>query len=96
MTPSSFRKFVEFGALCALAATILWWFGRKLDWVEVRHAVSHSNVYLLSLALLMVCLIYLFQAYRWRALLAPLSPSSLKHLFAALTVGFTAIFIFGR
>ncbi|MEK6282001.1 MAG: lysylphosphatidylglycerol synthase transmembrane domain-containing protein [Acidobacteriota bacterium] len=96
MTPSSFRKLVEFGALCALSAAILWWFGRKLDWVEVGQAVSHSNVYLLGLAVLAVCLIYLFQAYRWRALLTPISPTSLKHVFAALTVGFTAIFVFGR
>jgi glycosyltransferase 2 family protein len=96
MTPSSFRKLVEFGALCALSAAILWWFGRKLEWGEVGQAVRHSNVYLLGLAVLAVCLIYVFQAYRWRALLAPLGPSSFKHLFAALTVGYSAIFVFGR
>ena len=49
---STTRKYVEFGALCLLAVAILWWFGRKLDWQEVRQAVSHANPYLLALAVL--------------------------------------------
>jgi len=93
---SSSRKYLEFGALCALAVGILWWFGRQLDWGEVRLAVSHSNPYLLGLAVLIICLAYLFRAYRWGALLAPLGPTSLTHLFAATTVGFGAVFLIGR
>ncbi|HVS80584.1 MAG TPA: lysylphosphatidylglycerol synthase transmembrane domain-containing protein [Pyrinomonadaceae bacterium] len=96
MTPSSFRKFVEFAALCALSAAILWYFGRKLDWVEVRHAVSHSNMYLLGIAVLIVCLVYLVQACRWGVLLTPFGPTSLKHVFAATTMGLSAIFLLGR
>ena len=93
---SSTRKYIEFGALCALALGILWWFGRQLDWGEVRLAVSKSNPYLLGLAVLIICLAYLFRAYRWGALLAPLGPTSLSHLFAATTVGFGAVFLIGR
>ncbi|MDQ3668262.1 MAG: flippase-like domain-containing protein [Acidobacteriota bacterium] len=93
---SSSRKYIEFGALCALAVGILWWFGRKLDWGEVLLAVSQSNGYLLGLAVLVICLAYLFRAYRWGALLAPLGPTSLSHLFAATTVGFGAVFLIGR
>jgi uncharacterized protein (TIRG00374 family) len=93
---SSSRKYIEFGALCVLAIGILWWFGRRLDWGEVRLAVSHSNPYLLGLALLVICLGYLFRAYRWGALLAPLGPTGLSHLFAATTVGFGAVFLMGR
>ncbi len=93
---SSSRKYVEFGALCALAVGILWWFGRQLDWGEVRLAVGQSNLYLLGLAVLVICLAYLFRAYRWGALLAPLGPTSLSHLFAATTVGFGAVFLMGR
>lgn len=96
MTPSSFRKFVEFAALCGVSAAILWWLGRKLDWVEVRQAVSHSNIYLLGLAVLTVCLVYLFQACRWRVLLRPFGPTSLKQVLAATTMGFSAIFLLGR
>jgi uncharacterized protein (TIRG00374 family) len=93
---SSSRKYIEFGALCALAVGILWWFGRQLDWAGVRLAVSQSNRYLLGLAVLVICLAYLFRAYRWGALLAPLGPTSLSHLFAATTVGFGAVFLMGR
>ena len=74
---SNTRKYVEFGALCLLALAILWWFGRKLDWQEVRQAVSHANPYLLGLAVLVISLAYVFRAARWGALLAPLSPASL-------------------
>ena len=90
------RKYIEFGALCLLALAILWWFGRKLNWLEVRQAVSHANPYLLGLAVLVISLAYFFRAARWGALLAPLSPASLRNLFIATTVGFGAVFLFGR
>jgi uncharacterized protein (TIRG00374 family) len=93
---SNTRKYVEFGALCLLAVAILWWFGRTLNWAEVRVAVSHANPYLLGLAALIISLSYLFRAARWGALLAPLSPASLKNLFIATTVGFGAVFLVGR
>ena len=93
---SSTRRYLEFGALCLLAVALLWWFGRKLDWGEVRTAVSHANWYLLTLAVLVISIAYFFRACRWGALLAPLSPASLWDLFAATTVGFSAVFLFGR
>ena len=93
---STTRKYVEFGALCLLALAILWWFGRNLNWSEVRQAVSHANPYLLGLSVLVISLAYLFRAARWGALLAPLSPASMRNLFIATTVGFGAVFIFGR
>lgn len=93
---SKTRKYAEFGALCLLAVAILWWFGRSLNWSEVSRAVSHANPYLLGLAVLVISLAYLFRAARWGALLAPLSPASLKNLFIATTVGFGAVFLFGR
>ena len=93
---SSSRKYIEFAALCALAVGILWWFGRQLDWGQVRLAVSQSNGYLLGLAVLIISLAYLFRAYRWGALLAPLGPTRLSHLLAATTVGFGAVFLLGR
>src|SRR6266480_3228372 len=93
---SNTRKYLEFGALCLLALLILWWFGRKLNWLEVRQAVSHANPYLLGLAVLVISLAYFFRAARWGALLAPLSPASLRNLFIATTVGFGAVFVFGR
>ncbi len=93
---SNTRKYLEFGALCLLAAVILWWFGRKLDWLEVRHSVSRANPYLLGLAILAISLAYVFRAVRWGALLAPLCHASLRNLWVATTVGFGAVFLFGR
>jgi uncharacterized protein (TIRG00374 family) len=93
---STTRKYLEFGALCLLALAILWWFGRRLDWGEVRQALRHANPYLLALAVLIISFSYLFRAARWGALLAPLSPASLRNLFIATTVGFGAVFLFGR
>jgi uncharacterized protein (TIRG00374 family) len=93
---SKTRKYVEFGTLCLLALAILWWFGRKLNWHEVRQAVSHANPYLLGLAALVISLAYVFRAARWGALLAPLGRAGLRNLFIATTVGFGAVFLFGR
>jgi uncharacterized protein (TIRG00374 family) len=93
---STTRKYLEFGALCLLALAILWWFGRKLNWQEVRQAVSHANPYLLGLAALLISLAYFFRAARWGALLKPLCPAGLRNLFIATTVGFGAVFLLGR
>ena len=93
---SNIRKYLEFAALCLLAIAIIWWFGRKLDWSEVRQSVSHANPYLLGLAVLLISVAYFFRAARWGALLAPLAPASLRNLFVATTVGFGAVFLFGR
>lgn len=82
--------------LCLVAVGLLWWFGRKLDWGEVRRTVSHADPYLLALAIVIISVSYLFRACRWGALLKPLVPSRLSDLFAATTVGFGAVFIIGR
>ncbi|HEY8227408.1 MAG TPA: lysylphosphatidylglycerol synthase transmembrane domain-containing protein [Pyrinomonadaceae bacterium] len=96
MKTSSYRKYVEFGGLCLLAVGLLWWFGRKLDWAEVRRTVSHANPYFLGLAILLISIAYLFRARRWGALLKPLTPSRASDLFIATTIGFGAVFLVGR
>lgn len=90
------RKHLKFLALLLLAALILWWFGRGLDWAEVGRAVSQADARLLAVAVAIVCVTYLLRAYRWRALLAPLTKASMPALFEATTVGFAAVFLFGR
>lgn len=92
----SYRKYVEFAALCLLATVLLWWFGRSLDWVEVRRAVGNSDPYLLGAAVVLISSVYLFRAFRWGALLKPLSAARLSDLFAATTIGFSAVFLVGR
>ena len=92
----SYRKYFEFGVLCLIAALLLWWFGRNLDWTEVRQSVSNANPYLLGASILIISSVYLFRAFRWGALLKPLSAARLSDLFAATTIGFSAVFLIGR
>ncbi|HET6976281.1 MAG TPA: lysylphosphatidylglycerol synthase transmembrane domain-containing protein [Pyrinomonadaceae bacterium] len=92
----SYRKYIEFGVLCLLGSALLWWFGRKLDWVEVRRAVSDADPYLLVAAVLIISAAYFFRAFRWGALLKPLSAARFPDLFAATTIGFSAVFLVGR
>ncbi|HET9478808.1 MAG TPA: lysylphosphatidylglycerol synthase transmembrane domain-containing protein [Pyrinomonadaceae bacterium] len=96
MKPKSYRRYIEFLALCLLAAALLWWFGRNLDWREVRHALGTADPLLLTLAILIICVAYLARAFRWGALLKPLVSARLADLFAATTIGFSAVFLIGR
>jgi uncharacterized membrane protein YbhN (UPF0104 family) len=51
---------------------------------------------LLAAGVVTVSITYLLRAYRWRTLLAPLTEAGLRPLFASTTVGFGAVFLFGR
>jgi glycosyltransferase 2 family protein len=92
----NYRRYIEFIALSLLAAAILWWFGRSLNWTEVRFWLGTTNPYLLFVAVLIISSAYLTRALRWRALLRPLGPASLSALFTATTVGFATVFLLGR
>lgn len=90
------RKYIKFALLFALALFIFWFFGRNLDWQEVSASLQKANLWHLSLAVVVICIGYLLRAIRWQVLLEPITPSSLKELFATTTVGFAAIFLIGR
>ena len=79
-----------------LAAALLWWFGRRLDWNQVMAGLRNSDWRLIALACLVIVLAYLWRAFRWRAFLAPLGKASLRELWVATTVGFGAILLVGR
>ena len=90
------RKHLKFIALVLLAALIMWWFARGLDWNQVSTALAAADWRLLALAIVVISAGYLIRAFRWRCLLAPLTKASLRDVFVATTVGFAAIFVFGR
>src|SRR4029078_8980199 len=92
----SYRKYIEFAVLCLLATALLWWFGRNLDWSEVGHAVANSDPFLLVAAVLIISAAYFVRAFRWGALLKPLSAARFADLFAATTIGFSGVFLMGR
>jgi len=90
------RKYLKFILLFLFAVFIFWFFGRNLDWQEVSQSLRKANASYLIIATLLVCLGYFLRAIRWGTLLAPITETSLKELFAATTVGFSVIFIVGR
>lgn len=90
------RKYIKFIVLLLLAAAIFWYFGKDLNWQEVRQSLSKADPAYLIISVLIICLGYLLRAIRWKVLLQPITQSSLKELFATTTVGFAAIFLIGR
>lgn len=93
---TKYRKYLEFSALLLLAVAIVWWFGRRLDWKQVKIAMKQSDWRLIALAAVVIALAYLWRALRWRALLAPLTKASLREIWIATTVGFGAVLLIGR
>lgn len=93
---SESRKYIEFSALVLLAAALIWWFGRRLDWAQVKVALGRSDWRLIGVACVIIGIAYLFRALRWRAFLAPLTKSSLREIWIATTVGFGAVLLVGR
>lgn len=91
-----FRKYIKFAVLILLAVFILWFFGRNLDWQEVRASLAKANKMQLALATLVICCGYMLRALRWRTLLSPITKTSIRELFATTTVGFAAVFFIGR
>ena len=75
---------------------IFWFLGRGLDWNEVLASLRKADKLYLALAFLIICTGYFLRAVRWQVLLSPITPSSLRELFATTTVGYTAMFIVGR
>ncbi len=90
------RKSIKFIVLFLIAIFILWFFGRSLDWQEVSQSLQKANAFYLILATLITCFGYFLRACRWQTLFAPITKTSLKELFAATTIGFSAILIVGR
>ena len=93
---TGYRKYIEFAVLLALAGAIVWLFGRRLDWHQVKLAVGNSDWRLILLAALVILIAYFWRALRWRAFLAPLAKASIKEIWIATTVGFGAVLLIGR
>ena len=93
---SRHRKSIEFIALLLLAALIIWLFGRRLDWQQVKLAVQKSDWRLIVVAIVVVLLAYFWRVLRWQAFLKPLTPTSVREVWIATCVGFLALLTIGR
>ena len=79
-----------------LAAALIWWFGRGLDWSHVKASLARGDWRLIGVACVVILIAYLFRALRWQAFLKPLTRSSLREIWIATTVGFGAVLVVGR
>lgn len=79
-----------------LAGLIIWLFGRRLDWQQVKLALRQSDWRLILIAGLIILVAYLWRAIRWQTLLKPLTEASLKEIWIATCVGFAAVLTIGR
>lgn len=93
---AKYRKFLQFIALLLLAIGIVWWFGRKLDWAQVKGAIAASDWRLILVAGFVLLAAYFWRAMRWRAFLAPLTKASLPEIWIATCVGYAAVLTLGR
>jgi glycosyltransferase 2 family protein len=90
------RKQLKFILLLLFAVFLFWFFGRNLDWQQVGESLRKADPLYLALAVGVICLGYLLRSIRWGVLLAPITKTSIRELFATTTVGFTAVFLVGR
>lgn len=90
------RKSLKFILLFLFAVFIFWFFGRNLNWQEVSQSLRRANAFYLIIAFAITCFGYFLRACRWQTLFEPITETSLKELFAATTIGFSAILIVGR
>ncbi len=74
----------------------VYWFAHKLDWRQVWTEVGGASWAQLALALVLLVGTYFVRVLRWRALLEPMAYPSLRALFRATVVGFSAMFLMGR
>lgn len=59
-------------------------------------SLQKARAFYVTLAVLGISLGYLLRAIRWKVLLAPITETSIRELFATTTVGFAAVFFIGR
>jgi uncharacterized protein (TIRG00374 family) len=94
--PARYRKYLEFFALLLLAIALVWWFGRKLDWGQVKGSVEKANWLLILSGGVTVLGGYFCRAIRWKAFLKPLTEARLREIWIATTVGYAAVLLIGR
>lgn len=90
------RSYLKTILLIVGVALLLWWFARNLDWVRIASDLRAADWRLVAAGICLVLSTYLVRALRWRTFLRPLAPAGLREIFAATTVGFSAVFLIGR
>ncbi len=95
------RRWVGLATVAAGLVLLLWHISRSPDWNQftwesVWALLAHANPFWLLVAVACTYSSYVFRAYRWKFFLDPLKPASLKVLFSAQILGFSAVYLIGR
>ncbi len=100
MTKSQ-RRWLGLAALAAGLILLFWHISRSPDWSQfnwesVWALLAHANPAWLLAAVACTYSSYVFRAYRWKFFIDPLKPASLKVMFSAQILGFSAVYLVGR
>ena len=79
--------------IAVLTAGLLWLFFRDLDVREVWAAIRRAHPGLIAIGVAVTLLTYVFRAWRWRLLLAPIGHARFRTAFRTTVIGFTATFL---
>lgn len=79
-----------------VGVALVYLFFRQLDWQTVGAHLREANPWLIVAGVIMIYGTLVARSLRWQVLLAPIKKVSLRNAFAANTIGFGSIFVFGR
>ncbi|MFN0088444.1 MAG: lysylphosphatidylglycerol synthase transmembrane domain-containing protein [Blastocatellia bacterium] len=82
--------------ILAIGVGLAAWFIRRLDWDVVLAHLGRARIWPLILAAGLINLTLLSRSLRWQVLLEPIARVGIRNLFAATSIGFGGIFVFGR
>lgn len=89
-------KYIKPVIVLVVGLGLAYWFVSRLNWEVVGEHVKSARIWPLALAAILINLTLVARSLRWRALLSPICPVSLRNLFAATSMGFGSIFVLGR
>jgi uncharacterized protein (TIRG00374 family) len=90
------RRKIESTIILLVGLALAFWFIRRLEWGAVLEHLRGMRIWPVALGVFLILFTLLVRSLRWRILLAPIRRVSLKELFAATSIGFGSVFIFGR
>ncbi|MBX3280552.1 MAG: flippase-like domain-containing protein [Acidobacteria bacterium] len=90
------RRKIESAVILLAGAALAVWFIRSLEWQAVMGHLRSMMIWPIALAGCLILLTLVMRSWRWSVLLLPISRVGFGDLFAATTIGFGSVFIFGR
>ena len=90
------RKRISSLIILSVGLALAYWFVRRLEWQAVGGHLRAMRIWPVLLAAFLINLTLLVRSLRWQVFLAPIARVQLGNVFAATTIGFGSVFIFGR